>query len=66
MTVNVLPCVPSGKIVVVIPDPPGQENSRLSSLISLPIPIMPVIGSEVVIVDRPVTLSYLNCVIVNV
>ena len=54
------PCVPSGKIVVVIPEPPGQVKLRFCNLTISPV-VTPC-PTEVT-VESPVTLSYTNPVI---
>ena len=67
LTVKLKPAslVPSGNIVVVMPEPPGQVNSRLSSLIVSPI-WRPVIAAPTVQVATPATLSYWNALTVYV
>ena len=57
------PCVPSGKTVVVIPEPSGQVNA-IPDRVTLS-PALKVISLATVIVDIPVLLSYTKLEISN-
>jgi len=63
LTKNSNPCVPSGKMVVVIPEPSGQVKA-------IPVrftlfPASKVMSESTVTVEMPVLLSYMKSVTLN-